>query len=377
MRLIYVVRTFQFVGGIERTLSDKANWLSAHGHEVKFVTYKQSGEKPYFPLDKHVTLSDLDCSIYSLYKVPLYARLFRFIKLRRSFRERIKRVIESFAPDVIVAVIPGAEDFIWDIMKVASETKVIVESHVAFNYLLCGKSYTDRFLYLFYSPFNAIRKADLLVTLTNRDAVCWRHHNVNSVVVLPNPVSFFPESIGDVTKIFGRIISVGRLAEQKRFDRLIKAFSLIANRHPKWFIDIYGDGSLREELENLVDEKRLVNRINILPPTQNIMMEYLKSQFFVLSSDYEGFGLVLVEAMACGIPVVSTDCPFGPSDIINNGETGLLTKMEVEDLAQKIEWMISHEEKRHKMGIEARKSAAKYQKDVIIKEWERVYKMFL
>jgi glycosyltransferase involved in cell wall biosynthesis len=377
MRLIYVVRTFQFVGGIERTLADKANWLSAHGHEVKFVTYKQSGETPYFPLDKHVTLSDLDCSIYSLYKFPLYARLFRFNKLRRSFRERIKRVIKSFAPDVIVAVIPGAEDFMWDIMKVASGKKVIVESHVAFNYLLYGKSYTDHFLYLFYSPFNAIRKADLLVTLTNHDAESWRHHNVNNVVVLPNPVSFFPKSLDEVSKIDGRIISVGRLAEQKRLDRLVEAFSLIANRYPKWYIDIYGDGNLREELDNLIDEKKLVGRINIFPSTQNIMMEYLRSQFFVLSSDYEGFGLVLVEAMACGIPVVSTDCPYGPSDIIDNEKTGLLAKMEVEDLAQKIEWMITHEEKRHKMGIEAHNSAAKYQKDVIIKEWERVYKMFL
>ena len=101
--------------------------------------------------------------------------------------------------------------------------------------------------------------------------------------------------------------------------------------------------------------------------------EYQQSQFFVLCSDYEGFGLVLIEAMACGIPVVSTDCPFGPSDIIEDGLTGLLARMDVQDLAAKMEWMITHEAERNMMGVRGRYAAAKYEKEEVMKEWERAY----
>ena len=103
------------------------------------------------------------------------------------------------------------------------------------------------------------------------------------------------------------------------------------------------------------------------------MEEYQRSQFFVLSSDYEGFGLVLVEAMACGIPVVSTDCPHGPSDIIDDGCTGLLTKLNVKDLAEKMEWMITHDKDRMLMGEKAYEAAANYKIDVIMPKWEAIY----
>ena len=107
--------------------------------------------------------------------------------------------------------------------------------------------------------------------------------------------------------------------------------------------------------------------------TSNIIVEYQKSQFLVLSSDYEGFGLVVTEAMACGIPVVSTDCPFGPSTIIDDGQTGLLSRMDASDLAKKMEWMIVHETERKKMGERAYRSAALYRKDLVVSEWEKAY----
>lgn len=373
MRLLYIVRTFQFAGGIERTLTDKANWLSSHGHEVMLVIYKQDGE-PYFLLNKDIKLYNLDCSVFSLYKYPLYTRLFHYNKLRRIFRERMKHILNDYHPDVIIPVIPNAEDFLWDILKVASGIKVVVESHVAYDYLLYGKSITDRLLFLLYSPFRAIGKSDLLIALTEHDAVSWRGHHLKNVLVLPNPVTYYPDDINLISKVEGRIISVARLAEQKRLDRLIEAFALISDRCPEWFIDIYGDGNLRDALEILIKEKNLIGRINIFQSVRDIMKEYQRSQFFVLSSDFEGFGLVLIEAMACGIPVVATNCPHGPSEIINNGVTGLLTKLDVQDLADKMEWMITHPEERVTMGAKAHDAAAAFRKDVIMKKWESTYK---
>ena len=377
MKIIYIVRSLHPVGGIERTLSDKANWLVAQGHQVMFVTYMQGKDSVYFPLDKRVQLYDLECSTFSLYKHPAYSRFFYFRQLHNRFRERLKNVLDDFLPDVVVVAIPSAEDFVWDLIKVTQNAKVIIESHIAFEYFLIGKSFTDRLLYVFTPPLKAIRKADMLIALTDYDASCWRQQDVSNVHVVPNPVTYYADGINNKEKERGRIIAVGRLARQKRFDRLIEAFSLISDKYPEWYIDLYGEGEMRGTLKNLIKTKGLAGRINILNFVQDIYTEYMKSQFLVLSSDYEGFGLVITEAMACGVPVVSTDCPFGPSDIIDDGKTGLLAKMEVEDLAQKMEWMISHEMERRMMGEDAYKNAAQYRKEVVMPRWEKLYKSLM
>lgn len=219
-----------------------------------------------------------------------------------------------------------------------------------------------------------MRHSDALIVLTKSDADTWKRKGVQKVLVVPNPVSFYVDNVDHVDKDEKRIISVGRLVSQKRFDRLIDAFALIANHYLEWHVDIIGEGELRHVLEQRISEKQLSGRINIYDYTSDVMSEYLKSQFFVLSSDYEGFGLVIVEAMACGLPVISTDCPHGPSDIIDNGVTGLLASLEVKDLADRMEWMITHQEECRMMGVKAHEAAAAYRKDVIMEKWESAYK---
>ena len=371
---MYVVRTLHPMGGIERTLTDKANWLVEHGHEVLFLTYKQGGDEIYFHIDERILLEDLGCSIFSLYKYPIYTRIFHYFSLCKKFRSYFLKVERRFLPDVIVVAIPNAEDFLWDIVGITHGKKVVIESHVAFEKVFIGKSLTDRLLYLFFSPLRAIRKADLLVNLTERDASCWRHHGMKRIQIVSNPITEYYDCCENLDKEQGRIVAVGRFTAQKRIDRLIEAFSMIADRHPKWHVDIFGEGELRETLENQILENKLDNCIKIHHSTKEITKEYRRSQFLVLSSDYEGFGLVIVEAMACGIPVVATDCPFGPSEIIEDGETGLLAKMDAKDLADKMEWMMTHDSERKIMEIKAHQAAAKYRKEVIMPKWEEIYK---
>ena len=177
----------------------------------------------------------------------------------------------------------------------------------------------------------------------------------------------------NVKKKEGRIICVGRLTPQKRFDRLIDAFSLIAVRYPDWHITIFGEGEDKEKLQNQIVVNNLGDRIFLTPPTKDIYLHYMSSQFLVLSSDFEGFGLVITEAMACGIPVVATNCPFGPSEIIDDGKSGLLAKMDVKDLAEKMEWMMTHDEDRRLMGANAHQAAARFRKETIMPQWEEAY----
>jgi glycosyltransferase involved in cell wall biosynthesis len=178
----------------------------------------------------------------------------------------------------------------------------------------------------------------------------------------------------DCRPIYNRIISIGRLDEQKGFDLLIKAFSIVHKNEKDWYLDIYGNGLEYDKLTRCINHLDLRGKIKIKNSTPAIYEEYKKSDFFVLSSRYEGFGLVLAEAMFCGIPCVSFNCDYGPSEIIHDGEDGLLVKNgDVEDLAKKIDWMITHEKERKEMGIHAHESAKRYAKEPIMQQWMKLF----
>ncbi len=373
MRLIFFIPLLSTKGGQERTLVDKANWLAEIGHEVLFVTYVNDGPLAY-PLNPKIKHTDLACHFFQIYRCAFYRRFWRAFKLKRVFRHKMKEVVSAFQPDIIAVAIPLTEFFLNDLVKISGNIPIVVESHLTCGYEAVTRGFTEKVLDLFYSPQKAIRKTDLLVALTEEDAKKWCkfHHRV---CVIPNPLTHFIVSLPCVEKSEGRILCVGRLSPQKRYDRMVNAFAMIADIYPKWHVDIYGGGQEQGAsiLNKLVCTKGLEGRVHIFPPVDDIYSEYLRSQFLVLSSDFEGFGLVIIEAMACGIPVVATDCPSGPSEIIEDRKTGLLAKMDEKDLAEKIEWMITHEEERKRMGALAYEASAKYKKDLIIPQWEKAY----
>ena len=373
MKLIYFIPFLSAKGGQERTLIDKANYLIDHGHEVMFVTFENDGAVAY-PLDYRAQHQDVDCHFFTVYRVPVWKRLIAALNMKKLFRHRMRQIVDDYKPDVIVAAVPLIECFLGDLIQVAGRIPVVIESHLARGHEAIKFGMTERLIYSLFSTDRAISRTRLLIALTEGDAALWRkvHHNVQ---IIPNPVTNYPKSLPNVVKDKKRIIAVARFSPQKRFDRLVDAFAKISAKYPGWYVEIFG-GSTAEGRENLmryISSKGLNDSIHINPPTGDIYTEYQRSQFFVLSSDFEGFGLVIVEAMACGIPVVSTDCPYGPSEIIEDGKTGLLAKMDTKDLAEKMEWMITHEEERIAMGIAARQAVARYRKETIMPRWEQAY----
>ena len=231
-----------------------------------------------------------------------------------------------------------------------------------------------KLIQLYYrQTIKSLGKCAQLVVLTESDARGWRQHFQN-VTVIPNPVTLYPDVIDDVPKDPGRIIFVGRFNHEKRIDRLITAFSLIADKYPYWHVDIFGDGNEKQNLLNQIREMKLEGRVIIHDPTKAIFDEYKRSEMLVLCSEHEASPLVLVEAMAWGVPCVSLDCPNGPREIIQDGETGLLAKNgDVENLSAKIEWLITHEPERKEMGRNARRYAATRKQDVVMEKWENLY----
>ena len=379
MRIMYFTPQLSNVGGIERTITQKANGLSTSGNSIVIVTYEQAGRPLAFKLNSEVCHIDLDSSFnLKLYRYPIYKRIFQYFKLITMFKKKLKKVIADFRPELIVITAPDTEHYLKALRDVSKGIRVVIESHSSYTNHFVKKGYWSYITYIINSPYNVIRQSDLLIALTQGDAKCWKEFGVKNVMVIPNPLAFKTEIFPILKeRAKGRIISVGRLHPQKRFDRLISAFSLLAEKYPAWYIDIFGTGDEKNNLDNQIKQLGLSNRVFLNNPTSDIQREYANSQMFVLSSDLEGFGMVIVEAMACGIPVVSTDCPFGPSEIIEDGKTGLLARMDTKNLADKMEWMITHDEERIEMGKNARLAASRYKEEIVMKEWEKAYQSVL
>ena len=189
--------------------------------------------------------------------------------------------------------------------------------------------------------------------------------------VIYNPLPFFPEQVSDGNR--KQVIAAGRYVPQKGFDRLIPAWQLVARKHPDWVLRIYGDG-MRAELQQLIDSLGITSSCILEPTVPNIVEKYCESSVFVLSSRFEGFGMVIIEAMACGVPPVSFTCPCGPRDIIDDGKDGLLVEDgNIEELAEKICYLIENEETRKEMGRQARVDVQRFKIENIAEQWKQLF----
>ena len=159
-----------------------------------------------------------------------------------------------------------------------------------------------------------VRKFDRFVVLTEEDAQMWG--DIPGMRVIPNAANFIADKYSDCSA--KRVIAVGRLDYQKGFDRLIMAWEKVHEIIQDWRLDIFGQGEWKDILQKMIDERGLQDCIKLNAPTKNIGAEYANSSMLVMSSNYEGFPMVMIEAMACGLPVVSFDFKCGPRDIINH-----------------------------------------------------------
>lgn len=363
IKVLYYKNHLRIIGGIERIWINRMNYLSEDpDYQIYIATNAQENVEPVFPISKRVKLIDLDVCTYKSYSYPIILRPFIKVWKNLLFYKRFQKIIDQINPDFIVI------DSTYDpmIFRVSHHAKIIAESHVARSFSHYEREHAEQL----FNDFE--KKADVVVSLTISEAKEW--HKAKQVRIIPNfiekqPLPTFPK------QEFKRVISSGRLVVQKRQDDLIKAWKNVVKKHPDWMLDIYGAGEKLDSLQSLIISYGLQNCIHILPPTDRMFEEFKSSDFLVMSSLYEGFSLVIAEAMMMGTPCVSYDCPYGPSDLIDNTHNGLLTPSgDIMELSNAINWMIEHPEQRDRMGRDAYQSIQRYTPEHVIPKWKSLFR---
>ena len=367
MKILYINNALAIWGGIERVLIDKMNYLAnQRGYNIYMITTDQ-GEHvvPYF-IDNRIIYRDLNIRFHKQYNLPIYKRIYVHYEMKYRFRSKLNDALISIKPDIIIST---ADNFVDDILSVKRNIPYIVESHsikkftrVYENRSLNILEKMKRYLYL-----NKLKKVSALVVLTDGDAKEWS--NIKSPKVIPNPVHLNSEdTLSNCSE--KQAIFVGRLSKQKGLDQLIQVWNLVNRRCPDWTLVIYGEGQLENYYRQIIDKYPCSLNIKIHSPIRNINDEYKKSSMLLLTSIYEPFGLVIPEAMSCGIPVVAFDCPYGPRTIISDQEDGFLIKSgDVISFADKVIFLIQNEERRKKMGFAASLNCRRFSMDCIMPQW--------
>lgn len=372
LKIVYCILGLSNPGGMERVLLNKVRWICDNtGWEVVVVTTDQRGREPFYRFPEKVRFIDLDVNYTDDNSKGIVGKTSGYLKKRRLHRKRLSSLLKAEKPDITVSLFPCESSFI---PAIKDGSKKVLELHFSKNFRV---QYGRKGIFGFIDRMRLrqderlVRKFDSFVVLTQEDAGNWG--NLSNLSVIPNAA--LPLGVeADQNK--KRVIAVGRLDYQKGFDRLIDAWAIIMNQHPElhdWQLDIFGQGEWQDMLVEKIKEYNLSNA-KINSPTKDIASEYAESSILAMTSHYEGFPMVLIEAMTCGIAPVTFDYQCGPRDIITTNEDGILVSNgDTKAFADALASLMLDDEKRKRMGEAARESVARFSESSVMQQWERLF----
>ncbi|WP_431983422.1 glycosyltransferase [Streptomyces qinglanensis] len=379
MKIVFLLDNAYGIGGTIRSTVNLSGAL-ADRHQVEVVSLRRSRQEPALVFDPRVALT----SLIDLRRSspgydgdhPDYRRPSeRFIEGRDHVERgiatrlgdlRVRELLERLDADVVIGTRPKINDYL--------------AAYGTDRYLRIGQEHLTHAMHSDHIRSHqdaALAHLDAFVTVSYADAADYRAALPEvraEITCVPNavPASQVEPSDG-AAKL---IVAAGRLIKVKRYDRLLRAFALVAGVHPDWSLRLYGRGPQQDALRAVLNDLGLHDRAFLMGVHSPIETEWAKGSVAAVSSDAESFGMTLVEAMHCGVPVVSTDCPYGPGEIITNGEDGLLAPLggseetTVRGYADALLHLIEDPDLRFRMAGAAREKAARYCPQRVAGEYE-------
>lgn len=364
MKLLYITNSIKGAGGLERVLSIKASYLTdVLEYEVTILCLNDNHLDPFYNFSDKIKLCSILVSGNAIQYIYKYKR-------------GIEKIIEQLRPDVISVCDDGTKAFFLPYL-IGKKLPLIYERHasvqlnfseIKINRVKRLKNKCSHYLFRFLaSQFNAV------VVLTNGNKSEWRKDNV---IVIPNPLSFYPNKKSLLEN--NSVIAVGSHSYNKGYDLLLDAWKLIIQNHKNWKLHVYGKFDALKTFPNYASKIGIDKNVSFYKPTAAIQERYLNSSIMVLPSRSEGFGMVLIEAMACGVPCVAFNCPHGPADIIIDNEDGLIVPNgNIKAFSEAIIKLIENKALRKKMGEHAEENVKRFLPEVVMPQWDVLFKSFV
>lgn len=384
MKIAYVYNNMHRPGGIESITTTKINYLAdIDGDEVHLILASDGKEPPFNPLSDKVKIHYLDIPYQktnSLRKAPQW--YFNNKRAKKLHEQKMTDLLLKEKFDIVICVFFNpAVNFLY---KIKDGSKKIVETH---QDKYGSVQEADNSKYPFITGFfhrrhvkfcdEIAKKYDAFTVLTHSDKVDWECQN--NIHVIYNTTEFVEKYRDVQANLESKIVlNVGRVTHNrhKGHEDLIQAWQKVAEKHPDWRLVMMGRKPPKtDNLDPLIEQLGLQNSITIEDACEDISVFYRQASIFAFSSRYEGFGIALVEAKSFGLPVVSTNCHHGPSEIVKEGEDGYLVPVrDTNALAEKIIHLIENEGLRREMGAKAKENVKMFSTENVMTQWKNLFK---
>lgn len=373
-KIVYLTPALYTAGGVERVLTLKASYFAdKYGYDITIITTDGNGKPNFFPMSNLVKVINLDINFEELWHRCFVSRLYLYLLKQRQYKLALSKELNRIKPDITISTLRREINFINDIPDGSLKIGEIHINRAHYRNFTPNRTNPLKTLFVNYWKLglvNKVKKLDRFVVLTEYDRQAWQE--IPQVDVIPNPLPFYPITVeGPRPK---RVIAVGRYFDEKGYDMLLKAWFFVEKENKEWTLDIFGDGN-KSHYERIANSLGLdMQRCHLNDSVVDVQKEYLGSSLFVCTSRFEGFGMGIIEAMACGLPVVAFDCLWGPRSIIKDGDDGLLVENgNVKKMAKAILSLIISPDRLSQMGINARKNVRRFDMDTVAGQWKRLF----
>lgn len=375
-KIVFLTPALYMAGGVERVLTLKANYFAEHfGYDVTIILTEGKGKPFAYPLSEKIRVIHLDINFEELWTCSFVRKIVVYLCKQREYKSKLTKELMRLRPDITDSFLRREINFITGLKD---GSRKIGEMHInRANYRNFNMEQTGFCKQLFaklwsHNLVSHLGKLDRLVVLTEKDREAWA--DLDNVVCIPDPLSLNPQTVRRSPLTSWRVVAVARYSHEKGIDLLLRSWAEVERRVDGWRLDVYGDGD-RSPYEQEIDTLHLDrSRCELHGRTDDVEKEYCASSIFVLSSRFEGFGMVITEAMACGLPVVAFDCPWGPRSIITDGEDGFLVENgNTAVLAEQLSVLMGNEDLRRQMSQCAMRNVRRFRMEEIAQQWKQLF----